>query len=344
MQLVAPGRGWALTKERLTSTSDNGKTWTDITPPGVDPNKLTGTFFLDAQHGWTATIDHTQALQDAPSTVNIFRTIDGGRTWQTSSFEGPPLGQAQPPLFGGNLQFSDPQHGWFAGVYVTGLMHHPHIYRTADGGVSWQEVLPPHEAYDYVLRFIDSHNGWFVSGDPQPISATRDGGASWNSVPLPVPPGCSLTGGEFTAPVFSDSEHGVFSARGGCQNGLVGGTWFYSTEDGGDSWKIAANAPEVNSVSIVDSATWFYVSSDSSQVQLVATRDAGHNWVGLEQDWASLLGTSGDLNQPRVDLDSPAFVTANDGWALLYREGTENGDKRLIATEDGGHTWKLLRP
>jgi photosystem II stability/assembly factor-like uncharacterized protein len=61
------------------------------------------------------------------------------------------------------------------------------IYRTEDGGVSWQKVHQEGgEAFFDAIQFVDTQKG-YVLGDPiggkWMILETRDGGKSWHSLP-----------------------------------------------------------------------------------------------------------------------------------------------------------------
>jgi hypothetical protein len=342
MQVVAPGVGWAHTSERLAWTSDGGTTWRDITPGGADPRKEYP-FFLDSLHGWTSKVEGPTTGY-APAKVTIYKTSDSGRTWEIiGSFPGPELTTETLPMFGGTLQFVDKEHGWFAGVYVTGMLHSARLYRTSDGGITWEEVLHPREAYQYDLRFTDSHIGWFAAEAPQPLFVTQDGGTSWEPLALPIPPGCTLASGGAgaAAPVFDDSQHGTVVVRGDCQDNNEGVSWFFNTADGGTSWALVRTIDRPIRASIVSSTTWLYAADERLDDQLFSTKDAGVHWQTITPDWSKLLGTSDDPVRPNVYLQYPAFVTPNDGWAFL---SANDGPQHLISTSDGGHTWKLLQP
>ena len=51
-QLVTGAVGWVLAANMLAVTSDAGRTWTPITPPGVRAGVIRGVYFRDVRRGW----------------------------------------------------------------------------------------------------------------------------------------------------------------------------------------------------------------------------------------------------------------------------------------------------
>jgi hypothetical protein len=335
VQLVAPGEGWAMTSSGLKWTGDSGQTWRDITPPGVAAQSIESVFFLDAEDGWAATILHTKEGHTAPSTVMIFRTNDGAKTWQQYSFEGPPLANYGPPTLHGSLQFTDVQHGWFLGVYMTGLQGSPSLFRTTDGGVTWINLPAPVRAHSYSVRFVGPLDGWFSAGGSLSVYATHDGGFTWQAETLQTPADCT-GGAEYDGVGFFDGERGVVPVGLDCSGER--NTTFYLTEDGGASWVAAAtrkdNGPATGTTSIITFTTWLV----SQGNLLFETGDRGRQWNDITPNWPSITGTAYDY------VFTINFVTERYGWiTLVTREGTVQG-QTLVATADGGHTWRLLQP
>lgn len=113
------------------------------------------------------------------------------------------------------------------------------VWRTEDGGASWQLVPMP---VDVPLRsacFLTNHVGWVAGGAAVPHSpasagvllATRDGGKSWKRL------------GEHVLPRL------FFVKFFGLQNGVVVGTatpanpsGVFTTRDGGETWQPVASA------------------------------------------------------------------------------------------------------
>ena len=235
MGLLTPETGWALT-DRLLWTTDGGIHWKDITPR-VKSHQIAAVFFLDTSTGWmllARTTDSNDALLgfDVASTVDsgadwtvtpvrissntdfsawgnsarvdfvdalhgwilfsagarsssLIATEDGGKNWHNLSS----LGLSEEGVYG-PIHFVSIRDGWLTNGYW--------LYRTRDGGNSWQEIslkAPPaaspatRPAYN-IPTFRDSQHGllpvtysiaYLV---PQPHSAfvlfaTEDGGQTW---------------------------------------------------------------------------------------------------------------------------------------------------------------------
>ncbi len=115
------------------------------------------------------------------------------------------------------------------------------IYRTSNGGATWECVLKPTEPglFFSAMVFCDTDNGLVLS-DPQNgqfvLFRTNNGGQSWHRVdPKRMPP--AMPGeGAFSASNTCLAVHGsshVWFATGGARTARV----FYSS-DGGDTWDV----------------------------------------------------------------------------------------------------------
>src|SRR5207244_2842117 len=141
-------------------------------------------FFLDTADAWLAW-PHFERVADMTS-VTVFRTSDGGRSWSHSSV-------TARPSFDGSLQFVDPMHGWAVATISSAAGDDPvEVWRTSDGGVTWAPLsrstssipgvppgtpsaLPPCGAS---ATFVDVSTGFAVSPCPtgSALSVTHDGG------------------------------------------------------------------------------------------------------------------------------------------------------------------------
>jgi len=136
---------------------------------------------------------------------SIWRTVDGGRTFERSYVSQFP---ELPHRFGG-LSFSDPMHGfvieqgpgWYLGASssrtssissTTGK-----LIRTTDGGSSWNIVGPissgNERSFFWHCYFVNPLHGWAVGANNSVpskgiILSTRDGGKSWVRQTLPRQP------------------------------------------------------------------------------------------------------------------------------------------------------------
>ena len=178
----------------LASTSDEARTWTDVTPAAARP--MLSTLFaseaidpVDGQHAYLAV---TAATQDgdsiAPSPTAVFATADGGRTWTEST----------PFTIDGTVAqvtFADPEHGWLlvnVDLSPTGKPL-PWLYRTTDGGRQWvpAAAAPPGTAdpndmcQKLSMSFPTATTGWLTTScrSGNYVFVSHDGGSTWAPQP-----------------------------------------------------------------------------------------------------------------------------------------------------------------
>ncbi len=122
---------WATVVGNLTDetfvvrTVDSGRTWQDVTPP-VDALRSNDDPVSDVLSAQTAWLEAATSDSEAP--IPLYRTRDGGQSWQD-------IGSVPVEC---DLQFVDLVHGWCwtlggaAGSMGVGL------YGTSDGGATWR--------------------------------------------------------------------------------------------------------------------------------------------------------------------------------------------------------------
>lgn len=159
---VAAGPGGTVFK-----TTNGGESWTSIGYPN-----LSGVYwiydvdFIDHNLGYLYGVD-----DNPPHTRTLFRTRDGGATWEWVN-----LGERGG---GTTAQFVDSQYGWLTADNRFGL-------RTIDGGATWTEFwLPDYFTTPEVskVRFLDRNVGWAVGWSGY-VAKTSNGGATWNLVDI----------------------------------------------------------------------------------------------------------------------------------------------------------------
>jgi photosystem II stability/assembly factor-like uncharacterized protein len=172
---------------------DGGESWQarEIETSTLAPGRTyvrARTRFVDETHGWLLGQVRTSS---AFSIAELFITSDGGATWQRL----PP-----PPAFG-DFSFVDPKLGFMTGAPVS-----ERLYRTRDGGRSWEGVELPVSGgrgmalYDLPMFHAPARATVAVTlrgDDPRVLTfETHDGGSSW----LPVD-SLALPAGDFDEPV-----------------------------------------------------------------------------------------------------------------------------------------------
>lgn len=342
LHMETPTTGWAtdLPSGRLLRTTDGGVTWGDASPP--HPEEGGGAVYgIEGAGAASAAVAAPPSPGAAEALLEIatYRTADGGRTWEaggTVSVSGAPAGPAQ-------ITFVDADHGWLVvGLGAAAGSHALAIYRTADGGATWElasltsgmegESTPgalPFACSKSGIAFVNATTGWAAGacpGGPLFFFVTRDGAETWTRQELPPPPGfavdlyeacqCSAMPPQVVADGVALFAVGIFEIEPGAA--------LHVTEDGGASWQVR-ELPIVRMVGrpdFVDPATGFVTDG----TVLYATGDGGRTWEEV-----------GPLPVDRDHLVfGVEFADADHGWVT--------DGERLYATADGGRSWSAVTP
>jgi len=250
----------------LFRSTDRGDTWERRPLPTVQGGGSPQISFVDAQHGWYL-VSNSPRPECSGQDINIWHTSDGGATWEPLGATGVDYVQCKE-----SLSFVDPNHGFLA---AWDYNHQPTMYRTADGGSTWQRAtLPDPSSYttpgggvelhvgvvkrfgstllvaaadnqssEYVFRSIDGGGAWtyvahtngalarvvFVTASRWLLvqnhsgwSETTDAGKTWHSFPNDY----SDAAGDPSDFVFGDDSVGYGTA----------GVAIHRTVDGGSHW------------------------------------------------------------------------------------------------------------
>jgi photosystem II stability/assembly factor-like uncharacterized protein len=227
----AVGGGRVPADGSVVRTTDGGRSWQDVTPPGGATE-----VFRDVE---ASDRDHAVVLA-AGSPSRFYRTADGGTTWAIV-FE-----DVTPDAYYNCTAFFDQRHGLAMSDPVGGRFR---LAGTSDGGRSWHlltpSVMPPALAGEYGLATgtclqANGRNAWFGTTTPAGIGnrvfSTHDRGNSWTVAGTPMPGGDN-TG--IRSLSFRDFRHGL--AVGGelpPPNGTDLGAAVVSP-DGGRTWAAA---------------------------------------------------------------------------------------------------------
>jgi photosystem II stability/assembly factor-like uncharacterized protein len=284
IQFVDPHHGWisaadipgdvvlangSLRHMAIDLTTDGGKTWRSVIPPGCVTCGGAQLSFLDAHRGF--------ALLSATPEPKLYATTGGGATWRL-------IGN---PPFDGTIRFVDRKHA-FAVSTGAGL-----VYETSNGGRTWyvvQLVSPP-----ALQRFAKA-------GVPQPfgkktvvvpvrfrnpksnaqrliVYVTTDGGMTWS--PRPAPAAANLRaysfGGGFGIP---------FSAASANDWILFVGQTIYETTSAGRKWsrvhvRYAPKPPAIWDVDFTSRLAGWAIFGTRNGPALVRTVNGGRDWMPL---------------------------------------------------------------
>jgi photosystem II stability/assembly factor-like uncharacterized protein len=349
LEMFDAQNGWGIGGPRATGsagrvfrTGDGGNSWVEVTPPeAAESAAALGSmaaigYFADPQTAWVTY--HASIPSGVPENPVVWRTFDGGRSWQPSS-PLPTAGLTETYwashilfLESGNNQWD----GWLL-VHVGAGMNHDYValYHTADNGATWMRIIDPmidggiQSCTKTGLAFTDVQNGW-LTGNCNGVRAgaflfkTADGGATWIPVALPVPEDHPDL---FTAEQYACAVRAPF---------LLNDQVFLGVEcsDMGDP-SAAPLAYMYHGAAAAALLPYTYPGGD------IFTLDGHRIWaLGLEiyrTDDAGLTWSRVSEVTWEAQFD---FVTSTLGWAAVHKD-SEYG---LVRTDDGGAFWTQLAP
>ena len=305
----------------LLKTTDGGKTFTKTDSSVFGKKSLKGVHFVDENQGWIITyntptsrtnLGDLQTPAQREKSGYIYRTIDGGETWEVQF-------STEEALF--NLHFIDKETGWIVGDQRS-------IFATNDGGQTWKYIThnsnqrhkssygqpeylgnePLHTFTLYDIDFTDSQNGWVV-GDLGVILHTSSGGkGKWKH----------QRGG----PRFHNSADAVLLGVDFVSKQLgwaVGenGTILH-TRNGGVTWESQSSPSHLLVDVCAVSSKEGYVVGDRGAI--LRTNDGGSVWNAQDSRTTECFGAT-------------HFVSPQIGWAVA-----EAGV--VLHTTNGGSVWQ----
>jgi len=254
-------------------TSDGGLTWDQFDTP-FSGGSL---HFVDESNGWMMA---DLGVGAGSMAVSIFKTANGGATWERAYSNDPNIEGAGDSLpLGGIKNFIlplDADTAWVGGViYAPGETY---LYRSSDGGKTWSNVqiaLPEgasqSELSVIAIEFLTETDGLLairkMSETPELlIYKTTDGGNTWERL------------------IVDFSGFGILETPSAEELVFYAGDQFYVTTDAGATvQQITPELPFGTSVvdmSFVNSQTgWVLYADPSGTWILYKTTDSGATWI-----------------------------------------------------------------
>jgi photosystem II stability/assembly factor-like uncharacterized protein len=306
-------------RARLSATSDFGRTFTDIgprVPTGWQPDSVS---FLDRHHGWFATSN------PANNAEVLYRTVDGGHSWRSSSAPGHNLAAGS----GDTMQFLTPTDGWLVDIVANAPSET--LYRTRDAGASWHPVtgLPSGPLPQLgLVRFQPASTVGWLGGTPfsRALYRSDDQGRTWQRAVLQAPQDTifdlpSIFGTTVLEPVTVQSASS-------CALRVL------RSIDAGNQWSLMSQLPTIGcrssvSTSFPTATAGWATGVRAGQPTVYRTTDSG-------QRWTQTTAPPGQSALP----PSIHAVDAERAWLLATGPG-ENG-YRIYSTDDAGLNWQRI--
>ena len=264
-QVAAAGNGvvWVfINGDHLFRSTDKGDTWTERTlPQGISVNARVA--FVNGNDGWLLT-SGTAATSCSGQAVTLWRTADGAATWTKLDATGIDAAQCKD-----SVAFVDAQRGYI-GAWDANTQ--PKIYRTSDGGKTWNSSTLPNPPAQRPATFADFGTVVLTSAEsgaaPNRFYSFRssNAGATWT--------GASAGPVEGIAIVFVSATRWLqISAPASSQE----------TTDGGTSWHAFTTdyqqaAPVAPQIAFGDTTTGYATVRGSLQ----RTTDGGAHWSAIK--------------------------------------------------------------
>ncbi len=192
MLLLSPSEGWlyggeALEINQLYVTRDGAHSWQEVAPdiPGSMYSEVRGLpTFEDAKHGFLEVVGPRREGDNLRSTLALFKTSDGGRTWKSDRIVTNLDDISERQYSSSAVVNSD----W---IFAAASDHVPVLTKVAagtsiDASISAAASRPAYKMINQ-MSFATPTQGWVILGDGE-LMSTTDGGASWTTLtPGPQP-------------------------------------------------------------------------------------------------------------------------------------------------------------
>lgn len=337
IEMITRMEGWGISGSSVLITVDGGNTWREGTPPQSFPPGSEVTAygaFLDIRNAWIIFATEGQISSNA----SVWHTTDSGRTWTP----GPALDhKAYGDTVWAEFSVLDADNLWLTmrGVYVGAGTHFDHhLFHSTDGGQTWAS-LDSETSDDYTgMVFADVNSGLRTLqttgayvGTPPQYEITSDGGVTWQSYDLPLPPGAldlleRYPYCETYQPVVlsPDSYRLLLGCFDSAYPPKQFSGFFYSTENKGATWLTiplpAGVHAETTQLAYFDAENLLLLDRNTYR-----SGDDGKSWKFVKTvNWDAQF----------------SFPEPQYGWAIARA----NGEVALVKTVNGASTWKIIEP
>ncbi len=202
----------------------------------------------------------------------------------------------------------------------TGFVTSGKIYRTFNGGVSFDSVTIPNAVQYYSIDFRTNLDGVVavdVASSGNKIFRTLNAGTSWQDISVPTFSGVGMN------VKFADALHGTY---------LTSAPVIYNTANGGITWDTMTFGYDYFGTLDFPSATTGYIGGFDGTFNysgvICKTTDGGVTW-----------NVATNFNRTNSMIKQVEFVNADSGFAFF---NPYNFASRIIRTRDGAASWDTV--
>ncbi|HXN25043.1 MAG TPA: glycoside hydrolase [Candidatus Dormibacteraeota bacterium] len=323
-------------------TDDFGGTWNPIFDD--QPTGSVGAIAIAPSNPDVIYVGSGEGLQRPDLSVGdgIYKSSDGGKTWHHLGLTD---GQQIPSIL------VDPHDANRVFAAVLGHPYGPNaergVFRSADGGKTWEKVLYKDEntggadlAFDpknaqtiYAVLWAgrvapwEVRSGGSISGPGSGMFKSTDGGATWQPLTRGLPVAADGLGRMGIAVAPSNPKRLYASVEGGKLSGV------YRSDDAGENWervnkeaRIGGRGPGALGVAVApDNADVVYVANTSTY----RSTDGGHTFTAIKgapggDDYQRIWISAENPQIIALSSDQGAVISVNGGqtWSSWYNQPT----------------------
>ncbi len=323
--VAALGNLWAPSEERgVYRTRDGGRTWdrvlfvdrytgaVDLVMDPSNPDVLYAASYQRMRRAW--------GFNGGGPGSGIYKTTDGGETWRELT-NGIPAGDKG--RIGLAIAASNPQ-------VLNALIEHPDpdaqgVYRTEDGGTTWERVNPQNIRPMYYSEiFIDPNDENRVYTLATRSYVSEDGGRTFTQIAVPP---------TYDVGVHAD-HHALWIDPHDSEHLYLGGdAGLHESYDGGVTFRKVNNFPIAQFYAIgVDMREPYWVYGGLQDNHSFMGPSETRRWIGIvNDDW--MQNGFGDGMYWQVDPSDARYAYGSSNGGNYFRYDTHTGDMLDISPE-----------